>query len=333
MSPYRAGGRGTLILDRCFKAIGRIYRASGTHDERVWRSYNDLLTELDRNGRVDILRGIRDGVVHVKEVYRAFLEHGLARLPTIERAKLIQDTIDCWTPDIAPKTMSEYQRLLRKVTKGENCPLSELPDLLRRFRESARPRTFNLARSACQSLLRDAVTRYHPLWQAVSAIKPKPLRRSEGHPLPPEEAKAVARGMGKYGAMWWTMCCSGMGPTEYWGEWEILDDRLVIHGTKRAARERFVPRIATPIRPLVLYPAFRRALPDGLRPYDARRTFAHWMEMAGIPDSRAARYMGHAIGSVLRLYQDHSPEYYLAGDTARLRDYIGQSPHRLTVMK
>ena len=46
------------------------------------------------------------------------------------------------------------------------------------------------------------------------------------------------------GGIWWRLCCTGMIPNDFFaGEWRVEDDRSHILGRKRAARDRYVPRV------------------------------------------------------------------------------------------
>jgi integrase len=143
------------------------------------------------------------------------------------------------------------------------------------------------------------------------------------------------------GAELWSVVTTGMGPKEYWGRWKELPDRVHIAGTKREGRIRDVPRIGRVVKPAVLYPAWRKALllaatgerdpkvaakhPDAVRMYDLRRTYATWMEAAGIPRTRRKLYMGHGAGDVTDLYERHQIEAFLAEDAAKLRHYLGEA--------
>ncbi len=121
------------------------------------------------------------------------------------------------------------------------------------------------------------------------------------------------------------MCCTGMGWSELNGRWYMEGDRLHIIGTKRAARQRMVPLLGTPEKPLRGYKAFREALEDvadDLVPYDGRRTFAHWMEEAGIPRTRRRIYLGHKVKDVTDLYEGHDVAHYIADDRAKLLRYL-----------
>ena len=211
--------------------------------------------------------------------------------------------------------------------------VSRLPVLLAKYRDAATPpRMFNLARSACQSFARSIAGPYSDLWRDVASVGQRGYRKKKRGGLPVDEARKIADGLGQIGQMWWTMCCTGMGPKEYWHDgYRIEKDRIRIFGEKREARfGRFVPRIVTPVRALITYKPYRRHLAAvNLQPYDARRTFSHWMEMAGIPKSRRRFYLGHQAKDVTDGYEDHSPEYYLAGDCRLLKEYVGAAPQLL----
>jgi integrase len=62
---------------------------------------------------------------------------------------------------------------------------------------------------------------------------------------------------------------------------------------------------------------------DRLRMYDLRRSFAVWMEEAGIPRSRRKSYLGHSAGDVTRLYERRELLAWLQEDAGRLRAYAG----------
>jgi integrase len=58
-----------------------------------------------------------------------------------------------------------------------------------------------------------------------------------------------------------------------------------------------------------------------LVPYDGRRTFSHWLEVAKIDEARIETYMGHEIKDVRMAYRRGSKEFvrpYLAQDLAAL---------------
>jgi integrase len=60
-------------------------------------------------------------------------------------------------------------------------------------------------------------------------------------------------------------------------------------------------------------------VPIGL--HEARHSFSTWLDHAGVSETRADRYMGHANPSVQARYR-HQLEGQLAEDAARLEDYL-----------
>lgn len=71
VTPHRVSPGGTYRIDRVFKGVGRIARASGTRSLKRFRAIDNLLTELHEDGKLDVLRAIRDGSLSPLEVYSA----------------------------------------------------------------------------------------------------------------------------------------------------------------------------------------------------------------------------------------------------------------------
>ncbi|MFL5941719.1 MAG: tyrosine-type recombinase/integrase [Gaiellaceae bacterium] len=70
--------------------------------------------------------------------------------------------------------------------------------------------------------------------------------------------------------------------------------------------------------------AFVQGRDDGLEPiglHEARHSFSTWLDHAGVSETRADRYMGHANPSVQARYR-HQLEDQLAEDAARLESYL-----------
>lgn len=59
-----------------------------------------------------------------------------------------------------------------------------------------------------------------------------------------------------------------------------------------------------------------------MKPYDLRRTYANWLEAAGIPRTRRKLYMGHAVGDITGMYELHEVQNHLAADAAKLTSYL-----------
>ena len=118
-----------------------------------------------------------------------------------------------------------------------------------------------------------------------------------------------------------------MGPGELWGRWHLLADRVNIAGTKRDGRVRDVPW-CPPSGNRRGYQAFRAALHEAssgsIEPYDLRRTYANWLEAAGIPRTRRRLYLGHGVANVTYLYERHHVAAFLAEDAERLQGVLGE---------
>lgn len=80
--------------------------------------------------------------------------------------------------------------------------------------------------------------------------------------------------------------------------------------------------------------ASREALFRGtVQPYDARRTFSHWLEEAAITRTRIKMYMGHAAKDVTDLYLRDELAAYLESDADLLRAYLGMERKGLELAK
>jgi len=66
---------------------------------------------------------------------------------------------------------------------------------------------------------------------------------------------------------------------------------------------------------------------ESLTPYVARRSYAHWLEEAGILATRRKQYMGHARDvhqrDVHEKYGEHDVTPHLAADAKLLLGYVG----------
>lgn len=330
----------TLGIDRVFAGVGRIKRRTGTTVPVVKRKIDRMLTALYEDGRLDILRAIRDGELRPLEVLDAYLRRGLDKLPIGSTSRPLKAAFGDWHDALrVPLDVSDdHHRSLgasRKVLASVPGTVADLPQILEALRETVgvtHPRTFNLARAAALAFVRDTLKRHHPLWLAVSAVeirkvipgrKARPLSVAEVRSFfPHPETDALD-------AMVWSMVTTGMGQKEYWGEWETRSDRVHIAGTKRKGRVRDVPLLRVPTVPSM----HRRTFEDKLRErcpmivaYDLRRTYSNWMEDAAIPRTRRRLYMGHGTQDVTDLYEAREVAAFLADDAARLRAYTGLTP-------
>lgn len=338
----------TRIIDRNFRGVGRIKRATGTTEPKIVRQYGRMLDAFRDDGRVDLLRSIRDGVLTLAQAYDAHRRGTLAELATGETAKPLQEAYAAWLKglivgrDISEKHKGSFVTSGRYFAKADKrAHVADLPRLLRKMRETLgaeHPRSFNLARSAASKFVRSTLTKAHPLYLAVNAVeKRKEGAKRKGKPLslvqmrnwfPSPESDPLDD-------IAWGMVTTGMHESEYWGAWSVGRGKLHIDGTKRAGRDRDVPLVRAPSAPTIHPRTFTDNLRDRtnrqIQPYDLRRTYAHWLESAGIPRTRRKLYMGHGAQDVTDLYERHEVEAFLADDAKRLADFLGL-PTKTTTM-
>lgn len=332
--------RGSYILDRRFRHVGRIRRSSGTTHLATFRRINEMLTTLHGMGRLDLLRAIRDGHLAPLQVWEAYRVGALERLPSAEMLAPLSAALGRFVEHSTAgarhrASLKSSAKHLANAAAAE-ATIADLPEALRTLRTSlaAHPRAFNLARSAAQAFARERFGRRSALWLEVTNVPLlEEMGRQRGRAVMPRELAAVAENLEPtIAAMVWTMALTGMGPAEYWerlgGAWRDEGAHIRIRGTKREGRDRSVPRIREPSRPACWEGLFRRLLSEAsggaLQPYDLRRTFAHWMELARIPRTRRRLYMGHGKRDVTDLYEFHEVQAFLVDDGATMRSWLAE---------
>lgn len=363
---------GTWMVQRRIMGI-RIRQATGCTEREEAEQVEQTLLKLGRHGRRDLVLAFRDRQITGPELVSSVEGYGVTFQLTVTSAVRLRRAMYTWLREskLALKTRKDYRWSLgvlvgklppidrepteaeqRKLAQGST--LEQLPDLLARYarQRTTKPVMFVQVKAAAQSFVRDTVPKgqHSPLWQALAAIQgPKRKRRDVQGGLTPDRAREVAEALGgMLGRMWWWLCCTGMGPREYWkypnepltGRWEAYPDRVIVHGTKRDDRDRIVFRIADAIRPALGNKAFAKKLKAvgaelGIRkltPYVARRTFSHWLKLAKIDDSRCDAYMGHSPKSDREKYREHDVLPYLAEDRKAFRAVVGDDPQFVRVV-
>lgn len=232
--------------------------------------------------------------------------------------------------------------------------VADLPSLVKQYRATCEAagthREFQYGKASVQTYLRSAIGRNQSLlWAQVADIptllpgEGKSTKRA-GRTYSPAEAREIRKKLGpKHGPEWWSMCTTGMMPDEYFNrKFQEHADRTEIIGTKRrqgtgekqGRRWREVPRLGPIAGPFTEYTGFLEALRaigevagGDVRPYDARHTYSHWMERAGIDPSRRDIYMGHAATTMRELYaKPDRVTHFLAADAELLYAVIGPEP-------
>lgn len=341
----------TLRIDRTFKGVGRIARATGTTNPAIQRKLSRMLTALYDDGRLDILRAIRDRVLPMLQVYDAYQRRALHELPVANTLPLVAVAMTEWIEsltiptDCSAKHAESLETSRRYFEKADpKATIADLPRVVEGLRDTLgkqHPRSFNLAKSAAQSFVRAKLKRNHDVYRALVAIEPRPEPNdTKRSPLTPDQMRNF---FPKPETDWldaiaWGMATTGMHAKEYWGRWSVLADRIHVGGTKREGRNRDVPLVRVPTAPKFN----RRKFEDDLRErtrsivvYDLRRTFANWMESAGIPRTRRKLYMGHGATDVTDLYEWHEVAAFLADDAAKLRKFaqLPTIPHTMRLEK
>lgn len=347
MTPHKSGNRGTFILDRKTR-IGRIAVASGTTHAPTFRRLNEMVTALNETGRSDLLKMIRDGELKPLAVYEAFRVNELHRLPTGAELRPLKATLETWLESVecSDKQKAAHKTMVNKVTERGAGTVSDLTGRLVLVgvdcRKAKTPAQFNRVRASTLAFVRDTLKRSHRLYGEIRDIPLMKEKKSpERHVLTWTEVQEIAKKMAdpRDRAAVYGMALTGMGPKEWYVDgWKLGDDRITIYGAKRKSRIRVVPalrtsHLASPFPESdVQVERERRRFGErllglaGIRPYDLRRTYANWLESAGVPRTRRKAYLGHAGGDVTSIYERHEVEQFLVADAKKIEAYLAKRP-------
>ena len=338
MTPHQSNLRGSLMIDRVFRGVGRVKRATGTRNVKLFERFNAMLTDLYEGGRRDVLISIRDGRLGILEVWEQFRLGRWDLIPTREHLESLKQTFETWTDEY--ECSDKHRKSLKDscaylVAVAPKARIVDLPESVVAFRKQTadRARTFNLARSAAQAFIRSTLGRHSKIWQEIATIQTrKVVRKFHKNPQTVVGAMKIRAQLQPNAAgIWWTLCTTGMRPAELWGEWSVERDRVKILSAKRQDLTRFVPLLAKPASPTMTRSGFKSALNRlsvKVVPYDGRRSYANWLESAGIPRTRRKLYLGHGQTDVTDLYEWHEVTAFVADDRAKLLAYIGQEQRK-----
>lgn len=314
---FRSHGRGTLVLKGTYAGV-RVERSTGTNDAKRLDDLRAMCRTLADAGRVDVLEQLRDGGLKLLDCWRHYRAGDWSRIPTAEHLKPLKAALETWRRTVPGDRHRQdlgvaERQILAAARTG--ATIADLPATIAALRiqydAKGAGRHFNKLRDAASAFLKQTVTRQHALYQSVRAIEPLPVTRHFGkHPQTPASAQVIAQALGgAAGKAWWILCCTGMGPDEYFeGKWTVEDDVVHVKGTKRAGRDRLIPRLVDVEPPELGAWGLRSALKRsglGVKPYDARRSFANWLEQAGIWETHQQAYMGHGPRTITDLYRRH----------------------------
>ncbi len=336
---FRSHGRGSLVLKGTFAGV-RIERASGTHDAKHLADLRAMLRTLADAGRLDVLGDVAAGRLTLRGVWAVYRTGQWARLPTPQHALPFAAQFAAWRSTKGVR----YARYARWVETalGPVGTLAELRTVLLKYRASCETvgtgAMFNHVMAVVRAFLRDTLTTDHALYDEVRGLHrlPEPPKRPK-QPQRPEQAAAIRAALGgEFGRVWWILCCTGMLPDEFFaGKWVIEDGRLHVRGTKREARDRYVPLLTEIAQPMFSQQVFQAALRKsglGVRPKDGRDSFALWCDMAGLPLAWKRALLGHAALDVTQEYGWQESERIVDEATVALRRLlaVGQSVGQAT---
>jgi integrase len=344
---HRSNRRGTLRLD-VRTPIGRIARASGTMHLPTLNKMTAMIQEFGTQEplRLDILRGIRDRKLDPLIVYDAYVRRRLDQLPTAETMSSLLTSLEEWLPtaDCGDKQREAHRTAINyvKATGRVSSTVADLPGIVRQVKlelaKESHAAQFNRVRSSLQRYLRDTLGRRHELYEALADIEPlEETKQRKNNPQTVAQVLELARKIAAdHVPALWGMALTGMGPKEFFDGWRIVGAGVHVPGTKRKARDRMVPLVmgdrftgakgptgrGAEWQARLFADAIRKASNGSVQPYDLRRTYATWMEAAQIPRTRRRQYLGHSLGDVTDIYEQHEVEEHLAADAAKLEAFV-----------
>lgn len=294
-----------------FRGVGKIERRTG-FAPNMTVSLKEMCRVLYRAGREDILLDLKHGRVTFRDVWSIYRKGQWERIPTAQHLWPFAERFSAWAQTKPRPGYRKYAKWVQTAVAMPGLTLGGLRERLLQYRAACdgerKGAMFNRSLSYLQAFLRDTVTTDHALYHGVSAIQRLPeYKKRPKNPQRPEQARAIREALGgELGRMWWTLCCSGMLPDEYFaGKWALEDGRLHIKGTKRDARDRFVPILCDVAPPTISQGLFQTRLRKsglGVRPKDGRDTFSLWCKMAGLPLAWEKALMGHTAQDITVMY-------------------------------
>ncbi len=333
MARFQSNGRGSTGIKVKYRGVPEIRRATGTNDGPTLDAIETMLDALYQTGRTDVLEAIARGRLHILAVLPRW--RAGETLPTAEVLPFLGLAWDDWARTL--KASDGHRANICSARRALKIPhdatLAELPALLADYKRHCADKasTFNHVRAYAQAFARDTVGVSHPIYARLRDVRPMPKRaRTRGQPHSVHSIRELAQKLGPTaGLMVWTLAATGMGPKEYWSDgFEVLIDRLLIKGQKRASRERMIPRWTLVTGPTLSLRVFRQLVKDAsggtVSVYDLRRSFSRWTEEAGIIETNRDAYMGHGPRTMGQLYSWGQLPGQLTNDAGLLARYAGE---------
>lgn len=313
---HRSNGRGSFRLDRRFRSIGRINRASGTTERKTFEAIDSMLGVLYQQGHWDVLKQIKTGHVLPLQALSLWRQGQIYRITNAATLRKLSPEIEDWitsrqaTATTKRNNLSEIRRMLNVTGNPE---IASVAEAMKRYRDDCLVRgvfdTFNRTRKLILAFLAEGLPKQVALRDDVLAVGTLDVKSSSARHFTVVEMDQLLGALSQdHRHMARTLLFTTMGWSEYTGDWKILgDNRVHIVGTKNSYRNRKIPQFERHlVRPLCGAASFRKALqkvhPD-LQVRSFRNSLTRWMASAGIDQWRVEVYTGHAPSTMTIHYQ------------------------------
>ncbi len=316
-------------------------RASGTKEKAVFNEISVMLDTLYRTGKHEVLQEIQSKGITPMEVYGLYQSGKLDTTVSTRLFKPIYEHTQHYLENaaLADVTKRVYTNLLERFNKKfVGRSLKELPSLLDMWRRECirtrkGARSFNQMRAMFQGMVHrtPGLGQHHPLWAQIANVSSIPTKPKKIEPLDVKEYLQLRNALEHDNErdMLDALIFTGMRKSEYYDKmYEMKPDHIVVNGTKTDGSRRVVPRLIH-VMPSQYPQGFERSLRAKAAPLFNRRvfphalrhSFAHWLEMANIPDTRRRLYMGHAGDGMTGRYSWHKVEKFVIEDAATFQKW------------
>jgi integrase len=171
-------------IDRIFAGVGRVAISSGTDHAPTFRRINAMLTGLYKIGRLDVLKGIRDGAWTPLVVLNFYERGQLDRLPTAETAASLATAFRTFATTYEASAsyradlMTSVRHVERVATKGH--AVADAAKVLRALKETMRgtPVAFNRLRTHLLAFASETQGKYTTLWNDLARVNR--FKKAEG---------------------------------------------------------------------------------------------------------------------------------------------------------
>lgn len=331
------------MFDRQTK-VGRIQRSFGTDDRDTIEGIKTMVKTLEKTGQWKVLEGIQAGKVSLLEVYSKWHTQDLKSVLVVEGAMDFETTATSWVTNydnIIETTRDGYKYHFAQLLKiRSKFTVQDAPEVLALYRKQCAKRgtgrLFNMTRNSLRSFFRNTFDEFHILYAAVVKIRPlkEEATRKEKAWTVADVREVIAKMRPDVGAMFWTMCLTGVGWKEYQHGLTIEGNGIRIKGEKMTRidnrRNRLVPFIEPPAPMVIKEKRFRIHLSEAsgkrFQIYDARRCFKVWMRDAGVTFENVSLYMGHRPRNMTDRYSNVEMTAFLDADATKFKAYL--SKHR-----